>query len=147
MLSINTLAPDFTLLDQNGTQQSLSDYRGSYVLLYFYPKDDTPGCTKEACVITEMYSDFEQAGIQVLGVSSDSVQSHKKFAEKYHLPFTLLADTEKTVIENYEAGGMIGTKRVSYLINPEGNIMHVFPSVTPADHAGEVLALVRGYMH
>lgn len=145
MLTINTLAPDFTLLDQNGTEQTLSDYRGSYVLLYFYPKDDTPGCTKEACVITEMYDEFEQENIVVIGVSKDSVKSHKKFEEKYNLPFILLADIGKAVIEMYEAGGMIGTKRVSYLINPEGKIVHVFPSVTPADHAGEVLDKVRAF--
>jgi len=145
MLSINTSAPDFTLLDQNGSEHTLSEYQGSWVLLYFYPKDDTPGCTKEACVITEMYDDFEKEDIVVMGVSKDSVKSHKKFAEKYNIPFTLLADISKVVIEQYDAGGMFGAKRVSYLINPEGTISHVFDNVTPADHAGEVLAIVKNF--
>ena len=117
MLTTNTPAPDFSLLDHNAETQTLADYRGSWVLLYFYPKDDTPGCTKEACTIAEAYDVFQEEGIVVMGVSKDSVASHKKFREKYNLPFILLADTEKEVIEAYGAAKKpFGTKRISYLI-------------------------------
>ncbi|MCB9808911.1 peroxiredoxin [Candidatus Nomurabacteria bacterium] len=143
MLSINTPAPDFSLLDQNGDEHSLSEYQGSWILVYFYPKDDTPGCTKEACMIRDVYDGFEEEDIIVMGISKDSVKSHKKFEEKYNLPFILLADTSKSVIEQYQADKFPGTKRISYLINPDGLIAHAFEKVTPADHADEVLATVR----
>ena len=140
MLENNTQAPDFSLPDQDGTPHTLSSYRGSFVLIYFYPKDDTPGCTKEACAIRDAYDVFKQKGIIVLGISKDSVASHKKFAEKYGLPFTLLADTDKKVITDYKAGSILMTKRISYLVDPEGMVVKSYPKVDPAMHAKEILA-------
>jgi peroxiredoxin Q/BCP len=147
MLTTDTSAPDFTLLDQDGTPHSLAEYRGRWVLLYFYPKDDTPGCTKEACAIRDDFHDFDTIDAVVLGVSADSVKSHKKFAEKYSLPFTLLADTEKTVINAYGVWGdkkfmgreYEGILRQSFLINPAGKIAKVYEKVKPEEHAKEVL--------
>ena len=144
MIEIGKKAPDFTLADQDGKVHTLSDYVGSYVLIYFYPKDDTPGCTKEACAIRDDYSVFEKAGIVVFGISKDTSASHKKFAEKYNLPFTLLADTDRKVITAYDAVkeifGVSGTKRISYLIGPDGKIVKVYPKVDPSEHAQEILA-------
>ncbi len=134
MIEEKTIAPDFTLVDENNTSHSLSDYIGDHVLLYFYPKDDTPGCTKEACAIRDIYNEFEKKGIKVLGVSADSPESHKKFKAKYELPFTLLSDKKKEVITMYG-----GTKRVSYLIDPMGFIAKVYPKVDPATHAQTIL--------
>lgn len=139
-LEVGTAAPQFSLPDQTGQVRNLTDYRGKWVVLYFYPEDDTPGCTTEACTLRDNFSAFAPLNTQVLGVSADSVDSHKKFAEKYHLPFTLLADTEKSLIVACDAKGLIGTKRISYLINPAGIIAKIYPKVTPADHAGEILA-------
>jgi len=139
MINIKTLAPNFKLLDQYGKEHSLMDYRGSYVLIYFYPKDDTPGCTKEACVIRDMYKDFESNNVKVFGVSSDGVESHKKFAEKYQLPFTLLSDTTKEVINTYGADGALFNKRISYLVDPSGVIEKVYPKVDPTTHGAEIL--------
>ena len=102
---LNSIAPDFTLPDQDGRQHTLSHHRGSWVLLYFYPKDDTPGCTKEACMIRDAFPDFGKLKVNVFGVSVDSVASHKKFAEKYQLPFTLLADEDKKVVQEYGVWG------------------------------------------
>lgn len=151
MLNIGTLAPDFTLLDQDGISQSLKTYRGKYVLLYFYPKDDTPGCTKEACTIADVYNDFSKLNVVVLGVSKDTPSSHKKFAEKYSLPFTLLSDTDAAVIETYGAWQektmfgktALGISRISYLIDPEGKIVKVYPKVDPASHALEILKDIK----
>lgn len=147
MIEANTKAPNFTLPDQNGKDHSLSDYVGEWVLLYFYPKDDTPGCTTEACGIRDSISEYEKTGITVLGVSKDSVKSHKKFEEKYDLPFTLLSDEEKKVLNLYGVwqeknsfGNMImGTVRTSFLINPEGKIEKVYKNVKPKIHAQQVL--------
>ena len=147
MLTAGTKAPAFLLPDQNGKVHQLSDYKGKWVLLYFYPKDDTPGCTKEACSLRDNYNAFEKMGTIVLGVSTDSVKSHKKFEEKYGLPFPLLADEEKKVVEAYEVWGKkkfmgreyMGTNRVSFLIDPNGNISKVYETVKPAEHAEEVL--------
>lgn len=139
MLHIQTIAPEFSLLDQDGITHTLAENLGHYTLIYFYPKDDTPGCTKEACTIAEAYQDFLAHDARVFGISADSVASHKKFQEKYNLPFTLLADTEKTVITSYEAGGLLGTKRISYLIDKEGMIVKAYPDVTPSEHGGEIL--------
>ncbi len=139
MIENNTQAPDFSLLDQDGTNHTLSSYRGSFVLIYFYPKDDTPGCTKEACAIRDAYDVFKKEGIIVLGISKDSVASHKKFAEKYGLPFTLLADTDKKVITDYKAGSILMTKRISYLVDPQGIMVKSYPKVDPAMHAKEIL--------
>ncbi len=141
MLEVKTMAPDFRLPDQNGILQSLAEHRGKYILLYFYPKDDTTGCTKEACVIRDAYQDFEKYGVTVFGVSADSVESHKKFAEKYHLPFTLLSDEKRKVIILYGANkGFASTKRISYLIDSQGMIIKTYPKVDPTEHGGEILA-------
>ncbi len=133
-MNVGDTAPAFTLLDQNRDEHSLSDYLGSYVLFYFYPKDDTPGCTKEACTIRDIYSKFKEKNIVVLGISADAVESHKKFEEKYGLPFTLLSDQDKKVRVLYGVTG-----RDSFLIDQEGIIKKVYRSVTPAEHAQEVL--------
>lgn len=151
MFTIGTPAPDFTLLDQNEIEHSLAQYRGGYVLLYFYPKDDTPGCTKEACAITDVYNDFKAVGIAVLGVSKDSPQSHKKFATKYNLPFTLLSDSGLAVAEVYGAWKektmfgktALGMHRISYLIDPAGMIVNVYPNVDPPNHALQILKDVK----
>lgn len=140
MITQGTIAPDFTLLDQDGSAHTLSQYRGRYVLIYFYPKDNTPGCTTEACVIRDLYKDFEQNNVKVLGISADTSASHKKFSDKYNLPFTLLADTKKEVIKMYDANKTpIGIKRISYLIAPDGTVAKTYPKVTPADHGAEIL--------
>ena len=140
MLTQGLIAPDFKLPDQNGEMHSLLQYRGRYVLIYFYPKDDTPGCTTEACTIRDLYADFESNNVKVLGISADTSASHKKFSDKYNLPFTLLADTEKSVIKAYGANKIpIGINRISYLIAPDGTIAKTYPKVTPADHGAEIL--------
>lgn len=131
-------APDFAALDQNGKQHRLADYKGKWVLIYFYPKDDTPGCTKEACNFRDEFSELK-GKVEVLGVSHDRVESHAKFAAKHRLPFTLLSDPQKKIIEAYEAKGFFFTKRISYLINPAGKIAKIYSSVKPAKHAHEVL--------
>lgn len=137
MLPINSKAPAFTLPDQLGKPHSLKDYLGQWVLLYFYPKDDTKGCTTEACSFRDNLPNFATAGLQVLGVSADSVGSHAKFAKKYSLNFTILADENKEVIKAYGAEGIF-TKRISYLINPQGVIAKVYTKVDPSTHAAEV---------
>ena len=147
MLEIGTRAPEFTLPDQNGEMRSLSDYRGQKVILYFYPKDMTAGCSKQACAFGELYPQFREKGAVVLGVSKDSVASHKKFEEKYGLPFTLLSDTEKEVIQAYDVWkekklyGKVnmGVVRTTYIINEEGIIEHVMPKVKPDTNAAEIL--------
>jgi thioredoxin-dependent peroxiredoxin len=151
MLKIGKKAPNFSLPDQDEVRHSLKEYSGSFVLIYFYPKDDTPGCTKEACMITDVYKDFKKLGITVLGVSKDSPKSHKKFAEKYSLPFTLLSDKEGSMIEAYGAfqeksmfgKTFLGIVRMSYLIDKEGKVLKVYPAVDPATHALEILKDVR----
>ena len=139
MLEIGTLAPNFKLLDQAGKEHSLQSCRGSYVLVYFYPKDDTAGCVQEACAIRDLYSDFKDNDVEVFGISADSVESHKMFAEKYQLPFTLLADPEKAVIKQYGAEGIPFSKRISYLIGPDGVILKTYPEVDPAHHGMQIL--------
>ena len=151
MLQEGTLAPDFSLLDQNEVAHTLAQYRGKTVLLYFYPKDDTPGCTKEACMIADVYNDFSANNIVVLGVSKDTPASHKKFATKYNLPFTLLSDRSGDVIDAYGAWqnksmfgrSFMGISRISYLIDKEGKIQKVYPKVDPASHALEILSDVK----
>lgn len=140
-------APDFSLQDQDGNTHKLSDYKGKKVLLYFYPKDDTPGCTTEACTIRDTYTGFTKGDIVVLGVSPDTVEKHKKFAEKYTLPFTLLADPEKEVVKKYGVYGKkkfmgkeyMGVSRESFLIDEKGIIQKVYEKVKPKEHAQEVL--------
>lgn len=140
MLEEKTQAPKFCLPDETGKTHCLDDYKGRYVLLYFYPKDDTPGCTKEACALRDTHQSYTDSSIVVLGVSADSTESHTRFKEKYELPFTLLSDPEKKVIEKYGARGPLGTKRISYLIDGDGIIQKAYEKVDPKDHATEVLA-------
>ena len=143
----NTKAPDFSLPDQEGAIHKLSDYAGNWVLLYFYPKDDTPGCTKEACAIRDAWPEFKKLNAVVLGVSADKVASHDKFVKKYKLPFTILADTEKIVLDMYGVWGpkkfmgrsYDGINRISFLISPAGKIAKVYEKVKPEVHAEEVL--------
>ena len=151
LLSENSPAPDFSLADETGQVRSLADFRGKAVVLYFYPKDDTPGCTKEACSFRDGFGEYEKAGVVVLGVSPDSVKSHEKFKEKYNLPFSLLADEGHQVCDQYGTWGpkkfmgraYEGVMRTTYLIGPDGQILKVFPNVKPDGHASEVLAAVR----
>ena len=141
-------APEFTALNQNGEKVSLSDFRGKNVILYFYPKDKTPGCTKEACAFRDEFAAFKKKGAVVLGVSTDSTKSHAKFIEKFKLPFTLLADEDKRIVEAYGVWGekrfmgmkYMGTNRVTFLIGPDGRIKKIWPKVKPEEHADEVLA-------
>ncbi|RMF41100.1 MAG: thioredoxin-dependent thiol peroxidase [Anaerolineae bacterium] len=144
-------APDFTLPDETGAPRTLSEFRGKPVVLYFYPKDDTKGCTTEACNFRDDYSAYEQAGVVILGVSPDSPKSHAKFKEKYNLPFPLLADTEKEVCQMYQVWGLKkfmgreyeGVLRTTYLISPDGEILQVFEKVRPAQHSRQVLDALR----
>ena len=147
MLLIGTKAPDFTLPDQDGKMHSLSEYRGQRVILYFYPKDNTAGCTKQACNFGELMPQFREKGAVILGVSKDSVASHKRFQEKYGLPFTLLSDTEKTVIESYDVWKekknygkvSMGVVRTTYLIDENGVIIKAFGNVKAAENPGQML--------
>ena len=142
-----SVAPDFKANDGNGQTVRLKDLRGEKVVLYFYPKDDTPGCTKEACSFRDAFSDFKKRGIKVLGVSTDSEASHKKFATKYKLPFTLLADPGHAIADAYGVYGekkfmgrtYMGVKRMTFLIDEKGKIKKVFEKVKPEEHAREVL--------
>ena len=150
-VKIKTKASDFQLPDQNGRAHFLSGYLGQWVLLYFYPKDDTPGCTKEACGIRDSWRVFKKNKIVVLGVSADSVNSHQKFAAKYKLPFILLSDEDKEVVKRYGAWGKkkfmgreyLGIKRRSFLIDPAGVVVKIYEDVKPAEHASEVLADIK----
>jgi len=137
MLKIGTMAPEIAAPDQNGIEHKLSDYKGRWVLLYFYPRDNTPGCTTEACSLRDNYPHFKKIDAVVLGVSTDSIASHEKFVQKFNLPFTLLADFDRRVVKDYEADGLF--KRVSYLIDPEGKIAKSYEKVKPAEHAEAVL--------
>jgi peroxiredoxin Q/BCP len=147
MLAIGTVAPDFTLPDQDGKTHSLSDYRGQKVILYFYPKDNTAGCTKQACNFKELMPQFREKGAVILGVSKDSVASHKRFEEKYGLPFTLLSDEEKTVIQAYDVWKekknygkvSMGVVRTTYLIDENGVIARAFEKVKAADNPAQML--------
>lgn len=146
----NQIAPDFSLMDENETPHALSDYRGNAVVLYFYPKDDTPGCTTEACNFRDDYSEFTRQKVTILGVSPDSPKSHLKFKEKYLLPFPLLADADHKVCELYGVWGrkkMMGKEydgvfRTTFIIGGDGKVRKVFENVKPADHAKEVLEAV-----
>jgi peroxiredoxin Q/BCP len=149
-ISTGIPAPDFILSDENGTQRRLSDYRGQTVILYFYPKDDTTGCTTEACNFRDDYSAYIEAGVTILGVSPDSAKSHGKFKQKYELPFPLLVDEGHAVCEQYGVWGekkfmgrsYIGVLRTTFLIDPNGNIKQVFEKVRPAEHSAELLAAI-----
>jgi peroxiredoxin Q/BCP len=147
MLKEGSTAPAFKTTNAEGETVSLKDLRGQKVVLYFYPKDDTPGCTKEACSFRDAFAKFKKRGISVLGVSPDSAASHKKFVTKYKLPFTLLADTDKSISEAYGVYGekkfmgrtYMGVHRTTFLIDEKGKIKKVFEKVKPEDHASEVL--------
>ena len=147
MLDIGTKAPDFTLPDQNGEMRSLSDYKGTKVILYFYPKDMTAGFTKQACAFGELYPQFQERGAIVLGVSKDSVASHKKFEEKYGLPFTLLSDTEKEVIQAYDVWKekknygkvSMGTLRKTFIFDEIGILERIIEKVDTKNHTAQIL--------
>lgn len=143
-------APEFSAPANHGTTVSLADYRGKNVILYFYPKDDTPGCTKEACAFRDNFAVFKKKGAVILGVSVDPVKAHDKFAEKFKLPFTLVADVDKKIVSAYGVWGQktfmgrtyLGTHRVTFLIGPDGLIKKIWPLVKPDEHAAEVLAVL-----
>jgi peroxiredoxin Q/BCP len=143
-------APTFTVATSGGGTVSLADYKGQNVILYFYPKDDTPGCTKEACAFRDDFAAFKRKGAVLLGVSPDSVKSHDKFVTKFKLPFTLLADEDKSIVQAYGVWGekvfmgrkYLGVYRVTFLIGPDGRIKKIWPKVKPEEHAAEVLAAI-----
>jgi peroxiredoxin Q/BCP len=147
-LKENDIAPNFVAKDQDGNEVNLADLRGSRVVLYFYPKDDTPGCTKEACSFRDAHDVFAEKGIRVFGVSTDSEKSHQKFISKFNLPFTLLADTDKKIVNDYGVYGekslygkkYMGVNRMTFLIDEEGRIVKIFKKVNVSEHAQEVLA-------
>ena len=147
MLEVGMKAPAFTLKDQNGNEVSLSDFAGRKVVLYFYPRDNTPGCTRQACAFAFAYDEFKNENIAVIGVSKDSVASHRKFAEKYDLPFILLSDPETKVLQAYDVWKekklygkvSMGTVRSTYIIDEQGVIEHVMPKVKPDTNAAEIL--------
>src|SRR5215469_1628045 len=149
-LKVGQKAPDFTLADDSGQKVKLSDFKGKKVVLYFYPKDDTPGCTKEACNFRDGFAEIKSRGAVVLGVSADSVDSHKKFKNKFELNFPLLADPDKKMIESYgvwKEKSMYGRKymgieRTTFVIDPHGKIKKIFPKVKVEGHAEEVLAAI-----
>ena len=146
-LEVGDRAPGFQTVDQHGKAVSLADFRGRSVVLYFYPKDDTPGCTKEACAFRDEFAEFRKRNVEILGVSTDGEKSHRKFAEKFDLPFRLLADEDKKIVKDYGVWDkkslygrlFFGTRRVTYLIDEKGKIAAVWPKVKPADHPREIL--------
>ncbi len=149
-VQVGDLAPDFSLSSQNGKTVSLKDFRGKNVVLYFYPKDDTPGCTKEACAFRDSYEDFKDAGAEVIGVSSDSPESHQQFIAKYHLPFTLVSDSDASLRKLYGVQGVateqfgIVPGRVTYVIDKEGIVRHVFSSLFAAEqHITEAITILK----
>jgi thioredoxin-dependent peroxiredoxin len=150
-IQANQPAPEFTLLDENGVSRKLADFRGKPVVLYFYPKDDTPGCTTEACAFRDDYDVYAKAGVVILGVSPDSPKSHIKFKEKFHLPFTLLADEDHAVCELYGAWGLkknygreyYGVLRTTFVIGADGTLVKVFEGVKPDGHSAEVLGSLK----
>ena len=151
MLELNVKAPDFTLSDKEGKQVSLTDFLGHKVVLYFYPKDNTPGCTRQACAFAGAYDEFQRMGVTVIGISKDSVASHVKFAEKYNLPFVLLSDPDLQVIRAYDVWQekkmcgkvSMGVVRTTYIIDEEGKISHVMPKVKPDTNAAEILEILK----
>ena len=151
MLESNVKAPDFTLSDKEGKQVSLTDFLGHKVVLYFYPKDNTPGCTRQACAFASAYDEFQRMGVTVIGISKDSVASHVKFAEKYNLPFVLLSDPDLQAIRAYDVWQekkmcgkvSMGVVRTTYIIDEEGKISHVMPKVKPDTNAAEILEYLQ----
>lgn len=152
MLEVGMKAPNFSLLNQNGETVSLSDFYGKRVVLYFYPKDNTPGCTRQACAFAAAYDGFKSQDVQVIGISKDSVASHLKFAQKHDLPFILLSDPDLTAIQAYDVWKekklygktSMGVVRTTYIINGEGVIEKVMPKVKPDTNAAEILAYLSG---
>jgi thioredoxin-dependent peroxiredoxin len=152
LLAVGAKAPEFTATDQDGKKRSLSDFQGKKLILYFYPKDNTAGCTKEACAFRDHFDRFRQLNVEVVGVSIDSETSHQAFAQKHALPFTLLADADKSLVQAYGVWGekslygkkYLGTNRVTYLIDESGHVAAVFPKVKPEKHAEELLAVLEG---
>ena len=152
VLEAGTQAPQFELYDENGKLHKLSDFSGQTVVIYFYPKDDTPGCTKEACSFRDNYKVFRDAGVEVIGISPDAVKSHKKFSEKYDLPFILLSDPDHKTCEAYGVWGLkksfgreyYGIFRTTFIIGPNGRVKYVFKRVKPSEHSEEVLQVVKG---
>ena len=148
MLNIGDRAPDFTLKDKNGKDVTLSDFKGKRVVLYFYPKDNTPGCTRQACAFAGAYAEFQKRGVEVIGISRDSVESHIKFAEKYNLPFRILSDPTLDVINAYgvwqekKLYGKVsfGVVRTTFIIDENGIVTKVMPKVKPDTNAAEILA-------
>ena len=151
MVQIGMPAPNFTLSDKDGNPVSLSDFRGRKVVVYFYPKDNTPGCTRQACAFAGSFAEFEKRNITVIGISKDSVSSHQKFAEKYNLPFILLSDPDRVAIEAYgvwqekKMAGKVGmgVVRTTFLIDEEGTVTAVMPKVKPDTNAAEILAMTE----
>ena len=147
-IQIGQQAPDFTLRDQNNNQVSLHQYKGSWILLYFYPKDNTPNCTQQACKLRDIFEEYQKEGITIIGVSTDSIESHKKFATKHNLPFTLLADTQAEVAKKYNiwkpkklfGREFLGTRRSSFLVDPQLKIQKIYEKVNVNTHADIILA-------
>lgn len=154
LLKVGDTAPDFSLPDQENTIHTLSENEGHWVVLYFYPEDDTPGCTKEACSFRDSHSAFKKEDIRVFGISKDPVKSHAKFAKKFSLPFPLLADPDKTVLKTYGVLGekffigryFQGTHRITYLINPQGKIARIYTKIDTELHAQEILETYRSFI-
>lgn len=150
MLEVGKKAPSFSLPDTNGKKVSLKDFLGKRVILYFYPKDMTSGCTKEACDFRDNFPNFNKLNIQIIGISPDSIESHKKFAEKYNLPFILLSDEKKDVIQKYGVWKekslygkkYMGVERTTFIIDENGKIMHIFPKVKVNGHVEEILKIL-----
>jgi thioredoxin-dependent peroxiredoxin len=153
-MKVNDKAPEFTLPDQNGEEISLKQYRGKYVVLYFYPRADTPGCTIEACEFRDAYKKMQKSGAILLGISPDTSKAQNKFAEKFDLPFTLLADADKKVANAYQTvkeknmygKKVMGVARMTFIIGPEGKIIHIFDKVKPEGHAEQVWEYLKGTM-
>ncbi len=150
MLTVGQKAPNFTLSDKDGNQVSLSDFLGKKVVVYFYPKDNTPGCTRQACAFASAYDAFREKGIAVIGISRDSVASHQKFADKYNLPFILLSDPERVAIDAFGVWSekklygklSFGINRSTFIIDEQGTVTHVMPKVKPDTNAAEILAML-----
>jgi len=139
LLKIGDIAPDFEAIDQNGRKLKISERKGNVVVLYFYPKDFTPGCTAEACNFRDNFEEFTKRGIDVIGISVDSEGTHKKFAEKLGIPFILISDRTKEISKKYNVLGLTSAKRVTFIIDKDGRIAHIFEKVSPKEHAKEVI--------